>query len=52
MRIGIVGAFLATYLGQALGWYSAGEGAGLIGATLGAVILLLIWGAIAAWRAP
>jgi uncharacterized membrane protein YeaQ/YmgE (transglycosylase-associated protein family) len=45
--LGIVGAFVATYLGQALGWYSAGEGAGLIGATVGAVIVLLIWGAIA-----
>ncbi len=31
--LGIVGAFVATYLGQALGWYHAGEGAGLIGAT-------------------
>jgi uncharacterized membrane protein YeaQ/YmgE (transglycosylase-associated protein family) len=45
--LGIVGAFIATYLGQALGWYNAGEGAGLIGATIGAVIVLLIWGAIA-----
>jgi uncharacterized membrane protein YeaQ/YmgE (transglycosylase-associated protein family) len=45
--LGIVGAFVATYLGQALGWYNAGEGAGLIGATIGAVIVLLIWGAIA-----
>jgi uncharacterized membrane protein YeaQ/YmgE (transglycosylase-associated protein family) len=44
--LGIVGAFVATYLGQALGWYSAGEGAGLIGATVGAVIVLLVWGAI------
>ncbi len=43
--LGIVGAFLATYLGQALGWYQAGEGAGLIGAVVGAVIVLLIWGA-------
>jgi uncharacterized membrane protein YeaQ/YmgE (transglycosylase-associated protein family) len=43
--LGIVGAFLATYLGQALGWYQAGEGAGLIGAIVGAVIVLLIWGA-------
>jgi uncharacterized membrane protein YeaQ/YmgE (transglycosylase-associated protein family) len=48
--LGIVGAFVATYLGQALGWYNAGEGAGLIGATVGAVIVLLIWGAIAARR--
>ena len=42
--LGIVGAFIATYLGQALGWYRAGEGAGLIGAVIGAVILLVIWG--------
>lgn len=45
--LGIVGAFVATYLGQALGWYTAGEGAGLIGATVGAIIVLLIWGAVA-----
>jgi len=48
--LGIVGAFVATYLGQALGWYSAGEGAGLVGATVGAIIMLLIWGAIARRR--
>jgi uncharacterized membrane protein YeaQ/YmgE (transglycosylase-associated protein family) len=48
--LGIVGAFVATYLGQALGWYHAGEGAGLIGATVGAIVLLLIWGAIAGRR--
>ena len=40
--LGIVGAFLATYLGQALGWYRAGEGAGLIGAVVGAVIVLVL----------
>jgi uncharacterized membrane protein YeaQ/YmgE (transglycosylase-associated protein family) len=48
--LGIVGAFVATYLGQALGWYEAGEGAGLMGATVGAVIVLLAWGAIARRR--
>ena len=48
--LGIVGAFVATYLGQALGWYRAGEGAGLVGATVGAIIVLLIWGAIARRR--
>jgi uncharacterized membrane protein YeaQ/YmgE (transglycosylase-associated protein family) len=48
--LGIVGAFVATYLGQALGWYRAGEGAGLIGATVGAIIVLLIWGAVAGRR--
>jgi uncharacterized membrane protein YeaQ/YmgE (transglycosylase-associated protein family) len=42
--LGIGGALVATYLGQAVGWYEAGEGAGLIGATVGAVIVLLIWG--------
>ncbi len=50
--LGIVGAVVASYLGQALGWYNAGEGAGLIGATLGAVIVLLVWGAIAGRQRP
>ena len=50
--LGIVGAFLATYLGQAIGWYRADEGAGLIGAVVGAVIILFIWGFIAARRSP
>ena len=45
--LGIVGAFVATWLGQALGWYRAGEGAGLIGAVVGAVIVLAIWSMIA-----
>jgi uncharacterized membrane protein YeaQ/YmgE (transglycosylase-associated protein family) len=36
--LGIAGAFVATYLGQALGWYRPGEGAGLIGAVLGALV--------------
>jgi uncharacterized membrane protein YeaQ/YmgE (transglycosylase-associated protein family) len=42
--LGIAGAFVATYLGQALGWYHAGQGAGLIGAVVGAVIVLVVWG--------
>ena len=41
--LGIAGAFVATFLGQAIGWYHAGEGAGLIGAVVGAVIVLVIW---------
>ena len=41
--LGIVGAVLATYLGQAIGWYRADQGAGFIGATVGAVIVLYIW---------
>jgi uncharacterized membrane protein YeaQ/YmgE (transglycosylase-associated protein family) len=49
--LGIVGAFVATYLGQAIGWYKAGEGAGLIGAVVGAIIVLLIWGMVTKKRA-
>ena len=49
--IGIVGAFVASYLGQALGWYQPGEGAGLIGAVIGAIIVLFVWGMIARRRA-
>jgi uncharacterized membrane protein YeaQ/YmgE (transglycosylase-associated protein family) len=48
--LGIIGAFVATYLGQALGWYRPGEGAGLLGAVVGAIIVLLIWGAVARRR--
>lgn len=45
--LGIAGAFVATYLGQAMGWYRAGEAAGLIGAVIGALIVLVIWGLLA-----
>ena len=50
--LGIVGAFLATYLGQSLGWYRADEGAGFIGAVVGAIIVLAIWGWMAGRRRP
>ena len=46
--LGIVGAFVATWLGQAMGWYRPGEGAGLIGAVVGAIIVLVVWGMVAA----
>ena len=45
--LGIVGAFVATFLGQAVGWYRPDQGAGLIGAVIGAVVLLVIWSALA-----
>ena len=45
--LGIVGAFAATYLGEAVGWYKAGEQAGFIGSIVGAIILLAVWGVIA-----
>jgi uncharacterized membrane protein YeaQ/YmgE (transglycosylase-associated protein family) len=49
--LGIVGAIVASYLGQALGWYAPGEGAGLIGAVVGAIIVLFVWGLIARRKA-
>src|SRR5215475_4757734 len=44
--LGIVGAFVATYLGQAVGWYKPGESAGFLGGVVGAVVLLFIYGLI------
>jgi uncharacterized membrane protein YeaQ/YmgE (transglycosylase-associated protein family) len=41
--LGIAGAFLATWIGQTIGWYRPDQGAGFIGATVGAVIVLFIW---------
>jgi uncharacterized membrane protein YeaQ/YmgE (transglycosylase-associated protein family) len=41
--IGIVGAFLATWIGQAIGWYRPDQGAGFIAAIVGAVVVLFIW---------
>ena len=49
--LGIVGAFVASFLGKALGWYAPGEGAGLIGAVVGAIVVLFLWGLIAKRRA-
>jgi uncharacterized membrane protein YeaQ/YmgE (transglycosylase-associated protein family) len=48
--LGIVGAFVATYLGQAIGWYAPGESAGFIGGIVGAVILLFVYGLIMSRR--
>ena len=45
--LGIAGAFVATYLGQPIGWYQAGQGAGFIGATVGAILILWIYGRFA-----
>ena len=41
--LGIVGAFLATFIGQAIGWYGPSQGAGFITATIGALVVLFIW---------
>ncbi len=41
--LGVAGAFLASYIGQAAGFYRPGEGAGVLGATVGALIILFVW---------
>ena len=41
--LGIAGSFVATWIGEAIGWYEAGEGAGFIGAVVGAVIILIAY---------
>jgi uncharacterized membrane protein YeaQ/YmgE (transglycosylase-associated protein family) len=44
--LGIVGALAATFLGQAMGLYAAGESAGFIGAVIGAMLLLFVFGLV------
>ncbi|MDT3679824.1 MAG: GlsB/YeaQ/YmgE family stress response membrane protein [Burkholderiaceae bacterium] len=46
MILGIVGAFIATWIGQAVGWYRVGEGAGFIASIIGALIILWIYGLV------
>jgi uncharacterized membrane protein YeaQ/YmgE (transglycosylase-associated protein family) len=41
--LGIAGAFVATFIGQAIGGYGRNEGAGLIGAVIGAIVVLFVW---------
>jgi uncharacterized membrane protein YeaQ/YmgE (transglycosylase-associated protein family) len=43
LALGVLGAFLATWLGQVLGWYAEGESAGFIGAVIGSIILLALY---------
>ena len=50
MLIGIAGSFVASYLGQKLGWYQAGEPAGFIASVVGAMLLLLLYRLIAPRR--
>lgn len=45
--LGIVGAFAATWIGQMIGWYRPDQGAGFIGATVGAILVLFIWNRLA-----
>jgi uncharacterized membrane protein YeaQ/YmgE (transglycosylase-associated protein family) len=48
--LGIAGAFLATFIGQSVGWYRPDQGARFIGAIVGAFILLFIWNRFFAQR--
>ncbi|MFC6284563.1 MULTISPECIES: GlsB/YeaQ/YmgE family stress response membrane protein [Polaromonas] len=45
--LGIAGSFLAQYLGQAIGWYKAGESTGFIASVIGAIVLLVLYGLVA-----
>jgi uncharacterized membrane protein YeaQ/YmgE (transglycosylase-associated protein family) len=46
--LGVAGAFLATFVGQMIGWYRADQGAGFIAATIGAIAVLFIWNRLVA----
>ena len=46
--LGVAGAFLATFIGQSIGWYRPDQGAGFIAATVGAVLVLFIWNRLVA----
>ena len=50
--LGIVGAVVATFLGQALGLYAAGQSAGFIGAVIGAILVLFIYNLVVRGRRP
>ena len=50
--LGIAGSFLAGIIGQAIGWYRAGEGAGFIASVIVAIILLVIYGKIKGKTSP
>ena len=44
--LGIAGSFVAGFIGQAVGWYQAGQGAGFIGSVVGALVVLFIYGKV------
>ncbi len=46
MLLGVAGAFVASFIGDSLGWYEQGEAAGLVASVVGAVILLAIYRAV------
>lgn len=50
--LGIAGSLVAGYVGQALGWYAAGEPAGWIASVIGAIVLLLVFGTLRGRSTP
>lgn len=50
--LGVVGAFLATWLGREIGWYEPGEAAGFVGAVVGSIIILAIYRVTLGRRTP
>jgi uncharacterized membrane protein YeaQ/YmgE (transglycosylase-associated protein family) len=48
--LGIVGSLIATYVGQAMGWYTAGAGAGFMASVLGAIVVLAIYAMVVSRR--
>ncbi|MFN4272895.1 MAG: GlsB/YeaQ/YmgE family stress response membrane protein [Aliihoeflea sp.] len=44
--LGVLGAVVATWVGQEIGWYGEGEAAGFLGAIVGSVVVLSVWGAV------
>ncbi|QXL83990.1 GlsB/YeaQ/YmgE family stress response membrane protein [Comamonas sp. NLF-1-9] len=42
--LGVAGSFVATYAGQAVGWYEVGESAGWVASVVGAIVLLVLYG--------
>lgn len=44
--LGVAGAFLATYVGMAVGWYQQGAAAGWVASVVGAVVLLVLYGLV------
>jgi uncharacterized membrane protein YeaQ/YmgE (transglycosylase-associated protein family) len=48
--IGIAGSLIATFLGRALGWYAPGASAGFLASIIGAILLLVIYHAVARRR--
>ncbi|WP_088278940.1 GlsB/YeaQ/YmgE family stress response membrane protein [Ideonella sp. A 288] len=48
--LGIAGSFVAGFIGQAVGWYHAGQGAGFIGSVVGAMLVLFVYSKVMAGK--